>query len=270
MFGTDFEYDGKRLSDYGLMILSFNGTSNDTVSSGASLVFNQVKTTSGNNFDISSSTYDSPYSSPPIQIGKDPCFYKNNQEDLYFSPIEISKIQSWLCQDDYCKLKVDQDGYENIYWNATFSSKQILINGRIVGLELSLFTDAPYGHMDEIEIRKRVKKDEPFVIYNLSDEIKNIRPYIEVKFQESGDFILTNTMDNLATEVKNVSEDEVITFYGRHQNITSSLPEHIVADDFNYHYPIIGNIKKNNINEYIASLNCEITIKYSPIIKSGM
>lgn len=269
MFGTDFEYDGKRLSDYGLMILSFNGTSNDTVSSGASLVFNQVKTASGNNFNISSSIYDSPYSSPPIQIGKDPSWY-HKQEDLYFSPIEVSKIQSWLCQDDYCKLKVDQDGYENIYWNATFSSKQILINGRIVGLELSLFTDAPYGHMDEIEIRKRVKKDEPFVVYNLSDEITNIRPYMEIKFKESGDFVLRNSLDNLITEIKNVRENELITIYGRHQNISTSIPEHTVSDDFNYHFPIIVRTKDDNVNEYISNLNCEITIKYSPIIKTGI
>ena len=114
------------------------------------------------------------------------------------------------------------------------------------------------------------QKNEPFVVYNLSDEIKNIRPYIEVRFEEAGDFILINTMDNLSTEVKNVSENEVITFYGRYENIISSLPEHIVADDFNYHYPIIGNTKNSNINKYTTNLNCEITIKYSPIIKVGM
>lgn len=250
------------------MVLSFNGVNNDTASSGADLTFGQVRTAGGDNYNLYSSTYDSAYSIT-FQIGKNPCKLLN-QEEMYFSPIEVSKIQSWLCQDDYCKFKIDQDGYENIYWNATFSSKQILIDGRIVGLELSLFTDAPYAYMDEIEIRKRLQKNEPFVVYNLSDEIKNIRPYIEVRFEEAGDFILINTMDNLSTEVKNVSENEVITFYGRYENIISSLPEHIVADDFNYHYPIIGNTKSSNINKYTTNLNCEITIKYSPIIKVGM
>ena len=269
MFSTDFEYDGKRLSDFGLMILSFNGVNNDdTASSGADITFGQVRTAGGDNYNLYSSTYDSAYSIT-FQIGKNP-YNISCQEDLHFSPIEVSKIQSWLCQDDYCKFKINQDGYENIYWNATFSSKQILINGRIVGLELSLFTDAPYAYMDEVKIVKEVKKDKPFVVYGLSDEIGNIRPYLKVKLKESGEkFILSNSLDSLTTEVKYVSEGEVITFYGRSQNITSSL-EHEIADDFNYHYPIIGNTKNTRLNEYTSNLDCEITIKYSPIIKVGL
>lgn len=251
------------------MVLSFNGVNNDdTASSGADLTFGQVRTAGGDNYNLYSSTYDSAYSIT-FQIGKNP-YNISCQEDLHFSPIEVSKIQSWLCQDDYCKFKINQDGYENIYWNATFSSKQILINGRIVGLELSLFTDAPYAYMDEVKIVKEVKKDKPFVVYGLSDEIGNIRPYLKVKLKESGEkFILSNSLDSLTTEVKYVSEGEVITFYGRSQNITSSL-EHEIADDFNYHYPIIGNTKNTRLNEYTSNLDCEITIKYSPIIKVGL
>lgn len=269
MFGTDFEYDGKRLSDFGLMILSFNGVNNDdTASSGADITFGQVRTAGGDNYNLYSSTYDSAYSIT-FQIGKNP-YNISCQEDLHFSPIEASEIQAWLCQDEYCKFRIDQTGYENIYWNATFSSKQILINGRIVGLELTLFTDAPYAYMDEVKIVKEVKKDKPFVVYGLSDEIGNIRPYLKVKLKESGEkFILSNSLDSLTTEVKYVSEGEVITFYGRSQNITSSL-EHEIADDFNYHYPIIGNTKNTRLNEYTSNLDCEITIKYSPIIKVGL
>ena len=268
MFGTDFEYDGKRLSDFGLMVLSFNGVNEDTSSSGTDITYGQVRTAGGDTFNLYSSTYESAYSLT-FQIGKNPCKLLS-QEEMYFSPIEASAIQAWLCQDIYCKFKILQDGYEKIYWNATFSSKQVLVNGRIVGLELTLFTDAPYAYMDEIEIRKEVKKDKPFVVYSLSDEIGNIRPYLEVTLKESGEkFVLSNSLDSLTTEVGNVSVDEVITFYGRTQNITSSL-EREVADDFNYHYPIIGNTKDTRLNEFIASLDCEITIKYSPIIKVGL
>lgn len=268
MFGTDFEYDGKRLSDFGLTVLSFNGVNNDIASSGADLTFGQVRTAGGDNYNLYSSTYDSAYSIT-FQVGKNPCKLLN-QEEMYFSPIEASAIQAWLCQDEYCKFKIQQDGYEKIYWNATFSSKQILVNGRIVGLELTLFTDAPYAYMEEIEITKEVKKDKPFVVYSLSDEIGNIRPYLEVKLKESGEnFVLSNSLDSLTTEVGNVSVDEVITFYGRSQNITSSL-EREIADDFNYHYPIIGNTKDTRLNEFTTNLDCEITIKYSPIIKVGL
>lgn len=268
MFGTDFEYDGKRLSDFGLMVLSFNGINNDTVSSGADLTFSQVRTVGGDNYNLYSSTYDSAYSIT-FQIGKNPCKLLN-QEEMHFSPIEISAIQSWLCQDDYCKFKIDQDGYENIYWNATFSSKQILINGRIVGLELSLFTDAPYAYMDEIEINETVIKNKSFFIDNFSDEIGNIKPNLKILFKESGDFVLKNSLDNLTTEIKNVQKGESIILYGRYQNISTSIPEHMVSDDFNYHYPIIVKTKDTSINEYTSNLDCEIMMKYSPIIKVGI
>lgn len=251
------------------MILSFNGVNNDdTASSGADITFGQVRTAGGDNYNLYSSTYDSAYSIT-FQIGKNP-YNISCQEDLHFSPIEASEIQAWLCQDEYCKFRIDQTGYENIYWNATFSSKQILINGRIVGLELTLFTDAPYAYMDEVKIVKEVKKDKPFDIYSLSDEIGNIRPYLEVTMKESGEkFVLSNSLDSLTTEVKNVSENEVITFYGKTQNITSSLDREI-ADYFNYHYPIIGNTKDTRLNKYTSNLDCEIRIKYSPIIKVGL
>ena len=184
MFGTDFEYDGKRLSDFGLMILSFNGANNDdTASSGADITFGQVRTAGGDNYNLYSSTYDSAYSIT-FQIGKNP-YNISCQEDLHFSPIEASEIQAWLCQDEYCKFRIQQDGYEKIYWNATFSSKQILVNGRIVGLELTLFTDAPYAYLDEIEINETVIKNKSFFIDNFSDEIGNIKPNLKILFISS-------------------------------------------------------------------------------------
>ena len=263
----DFEYDNKMLSDYGYMVMNFNNSSEGAVSSGADITYNQVRTASDDIFNLYSSTYDAAYSIT-FQIGKNPCIY-DNQEEMYLSPIEVSALQRWLCQDEYCKFKVRQEGYENIYWNATFSSKQVLVNGRIVGLELTLFTDAPYAYLDEIEININMKKGENYTILSMSDEIGKIRPYIEIKFLESGDFIFTNTMDSINTEISNISKNEVVTLYGQNQYIFSTLQAHI-AKDFNYHYPVIANTKQTNINEISSNLDCEIIIKYSPIIKVGL
>ena len=44
----------------------------------------------------------------------------------------------------------------------------------------------------------------------------------------------------------------------------------MVSDDFNYHYPIIVKTKDTSINEYTSNLDCEIMMKYSPIIKVGI
>ena len=269
MFATDFEFDNKRLSDLGMMVMVFDKASDETISSGADIIFNQVKTSGSDIFNLYSSKYEEVFKAT-FQIGKNPCLCKT-QDDMYLSPTEVSGLQRWLCQKRYCKFKVAQRGYENIYWNATFSSKQIMLNGMIIGLELSLFTNAPYAFQEEVTIKKILQKNEGFTLHDLSDEVGEIMPFIEVEFLETGDsWILENSMDINITEVKNVSANEVITFDGKNQIISSSFLEHKIADDFNYHFPIIGNTYDTNINEYVSNLDCKITIKYSPIIKVGL
>ena len=116
MYALDFEYDGVKLSDYGMMICSIDSSSGvETVSSGADLTFNQLKTARGNKFPITSAKYDEAYVSEPFQICKNPCYADN---EIGISSEEISAIQRWLCRKDGFKtFKIDQKGYEHIYWN---------------------------------------------------------------------------------------------------------------------------------------------------------
>lgn len=59
---TDFEYAGEMLSDYGMMLCSFDsGGGIETVSSGADVTFNQIKPIGSNRFNLYSSTYDTLY-----------------------------------------------------------------------------------------------------------------------------------------------------------------------------------------------------------------
>jgi hypothetical protein len=49
MYATDFEYDGRYLSDYGFIICNFNAPSDaDIVSAGSTLTFNTVALNKGN------------------------------------------------------------------------------------------------------------------------------------------------------------------------------------------------------------------------------
>lgn len=268
MFADNFEYDNKQLSDYGFSVVSFNGSNNDTVSSGADITFKQVKAANSNIFNLYSSTYEEVFTAK-IQIAKDPRKIKS-QNELHLSPIEVSKLQRWLCQKRYCKFKIDQDGYEKIYWNATFSSKQILVNGRILGLELSLCSDAPFGYYDEISIGFECKKNIPFKLYDLSDEVGFIRPKVEITMIESGDFELKNSLDDNIMKISNVSTNEVIEIDGKNQLVFSSIESHDIAKDFNFMYPKIINNYDTNLNIFTTNLDAEIIFKYSPIIKVGL
>lgn len=268
---TNFEFAGEKLSDYGMIVCEFDDSGGvETVSSGADITFKQVKSSSGNKFGLVSSNYESCYTSV-FKICKNPCT-TNNQNEMYLSVEEVSALQRWLCRKNkYNKFKIDQDGYEHIYWNATFSSKQIEVNGRIIGLELTLYTDAPYAYMDEITIEKDCSNDLEFDIYDVSDEEGYIYPDVIITLLEDGDFALSNLLSNKTTSISNCSKGEIITIEGDSQIISSSLSAHkSLSKDFNYFFPKIINTYTETKNTFTCNLKCMITITYSPIRKVGL
>ena len=268
MYAIDFFYDKEKLSDYNMMICSFDGKGTETVSSGADITFNQVKHTGVDYNNISSVTYEA-YTTT-FQICKRVCGV-SSQEEFYLTPDELSAIQRWLCRKDYFKFKIDQDDFLNIYWNATFSSKKIEINGRTVGLELTMSTDAPFAYLDELEIDFDCTGGEVYHLYDYSDEIGFIYPDVEITFLEAGDFKLENSMDDEILKIDNVSYGEKIKLDGRNQIPILLDGEHpTLAKDFNYFFPKIINTYENNQNDFTPSLDCKLTFIYSPIRKVGL
>lgn len=281
MYATDFEYNNEKLSDYGMMICSFSGAGDtQTVSSGADITFHQAKADGSSHFQFYASTYDTAFTTT-IQICKDPDHAKT-QSETYLSPDEVSALQRWLCpKDGYHKFKTNQEEFETLYWNALFSSKQILIDGRTAGLELTMFTDAPYAYLDALPLEYECtphpaegESSPVFTIYDASDEIGYIQPDMEITILEEGDFSLSNSMESGQRRMllKNCHPNEVIHIDGRHQIITSSLSteEHNIAKDFNYFFPRIMNTYENNKNDFTVSLNCRISVSYSPVRKTGL
>lgn len=269
MYCTNFEYAGEKLSDYGMIMCHLDSNSGlETVSSGADITFNQVKSSGSNKFNLYYYTYESVYTTT-FQICKNPCLGES-QNEMHLSTDEISALQRWLCRKEYHRFKIDQDGYEFIYWNTTFSSKQIELNGQIIVLELTLYTDAPFAYIDEISIEHDCSADISFDLYDSSDEIGYIIPSMKIKFLSNGNFILTNSMDNKIMKISNCIAGEIIDIDGKNQLIFSSMPSHNIAKDFNYFFPKIINTYENRCNTFTPNLDCEIKITYSPIRKVGL
>ena len=261
----DFEYAGEKLSDYGFILCSFDSAGLETVSSGADITFNQVKGSASNYFNVTSATYEESYTSQPFQICKNPC--KN--VDMSITPMEISALQKWLCRKGYNTFKVCREGYEHIHWNGTFTSKQIKLADDIIGLELTLHTDAPLAYMDEVVIEKDCTDVLSFDIYDASDEEGYIYPDIEITLLESGNFTLNNSFSNETTHISNCAVNEIIKLQGREQIITSN--SHIsLASDFDYIFPKIYNTYENNKNTLTCNKKCKIVISYFPVIKVGL
>ncbi len=276
MYALDFEYAGEKLSDYGMMICRFDGAGGvETVSSGSDLTFGQVKSAAGNRFGLSNTAYDSAYTAT-FQICKNPCEQKSGRE-LTLTTEEISSLQRWLCRkNQYLKFKIDQKGYEHIYWNVTFSAKQIAYRGEVIGLELTMYTDAPYAFMDEIVVEKVCEANVPFDIYDISDEPGFVYPRVEVTFLEKKEgtvFTLKNESEteNRITAISQFKVGETITMDGTKQLITTSSREHVtLPGDFNYYFPRLINTYENNKNVFRANLRCKIVVTYAPVRKVGL
>jgi len=180
-----------------------------------------------------------------------------------------------LCRKDgYKRFKLDKDGYEHVYWNGTFSSKQIVLNDAIIGLELTLYTDAPFAFMDEVSTEYECSADTSFNLWDNSDETtdlnNSLRPDMEITILSEGNFKLTNSMDTKSFILRNCKSGEVIIIDGKNQLITSSLSSHNLANDFNYFFPRIINNYNERCNTFTPNLDCKIKITYSPIRKVGI
>ncbi len=279
MFATDFEYDEKRLSEFDMIICSFDGASGiDPVSSGTDITYKQEKPSGSDAFHLHSCAYDSPYSST-FQICRNPC-RTDSLQNMYLSPREISNLQTWLCRKSFHKFKIAQDSYRHIHWNAVFTSKQINFNGHTVGLELTMYADSPYAYLDE------VVHEFHFDTHDIHDSSNLLRkhfqslaqaegytyPDLEIRILDEGNNNgkLTLWLNNRKSEIKGCKTQELITIKGQQQVICTSDSNHDIARDFNFIFPRIERGYQEHTNYLSADLACDITLKYFPVILTGL
>lgn len=263
----DFLYDNEKLSDYDMMLCSFNGGSNDTVSAGNNLTFNTVKTNGSDRNYHAGSSYDEPLTAT-FQICKKNC----DGDDKYITSEDLDSLLRWLCRKDgYHKFELYKNGYKDIYFMGSFNQpNKIEVGGLIAGLEITLVTDSPYGYTD-IEYDFTTTASVGYDIFNLSRETGHLYPIeFACKCLESGDLQIHNSIENRITEIKNCIKDEFILFDGIHKYIMTSVPTHKVYNDFNYNYFRLGNTYNNNLNTITTSIPCEIYIKYAAVRKVGI
>lgn len=269
----DFLFDDERLSDYNMMLCSFDSGGVETVSMGNNITFNTVKPAlSDTNFFIGTS-YDEMLTAT-FQICKNVCNKKNYSRGLPITSEEISSITRWLGRrESFHKLKIFQEGYENIYFLGNFNNFQtIKVGGEVVGLETTFVSNAPYGYLDSIIFDFTTTASSPYVINNLSHETGILYPSVfTCKCLQNGDLKIMNSLDSKYVEVKNCIKDEVITLDGKHKIISSNVVAHgKLYNDFNYNFFRLINTYHESDNSITTSIPCEIHTEYNPIRKVGI
>lgn len=266
----DFEYDGKRLSDFNSVLSSDSGNGVQTVNAGNTIDFQtvelpflkKVKTTKNKYGEMLTAT---------LSIVKNPC-----DSRYIYTQNEANGIYRWLNRMEFASFTpiYEDENWSQVFYHASFNVSTKRIGNDIVGFDLEMITDAPFAYYKEMVFSKTAVTSSNTLAFNdSSDEAGYQYPIVTIKCNAAGTLTLSNAADpDNDVVVKNCLKNEVITFSGDTKSISSSVAHTTLYDDFNYKYPrVVNSVEKNSKdvrrNEYSTSISTDVTITYSPICK---
>lgn len=264
MHVVDFEFNGKRASDFNCIVGSVDGGEEGSIPVATKLTLNTVKV--HNTWCIASTEYSEVYT-VTLGIVKTPCKDANG----YLSETEVLNIMKWLrAPKNYKKFKAiyDDGTFSNIYLMGLFTEVNALkIGGKVVGFEMVLETNAAYGYLDEVTNETDLSSGQSYTIQDPGYEIGYTYPQVKVTCQQAGNLELRNSLMSKSVKINNCSTNEVLTFSGETKVITSSNQLHTkLYNDFNYVFPQIVCTDTSSANTFTSNLRCRLSITYSPIV----
>lgn len=264
MKAYDFEFDGKRLSEFGFVICSFDSKGVETINNGSVVTFNTVPVLNGSKHELISTTYEDCLETT-VQICRNTC----SGGTLEISPHQFRELTKWLNRKSFLKFKPLSEEYIDLYFEAIINVSRIEIDGKIIGLELEVKTNRPFALKEAKTITiNNLVKDGKHSVNDESYEEGYIYPYMEITVNQSGDLKIHNAIENRDTYIAGCTAGEVITM--DYPIIKSSLSGHNIQNDFNWNFFRIANTYSQSRNDLTISLPCTIKIKYSPIVKVGL
>ena len=273
MYALDFDYDGKRLSDFGCIICDFDDTTGlDFISVGSQITFNTVQRNQGKISSLTSAKYDSAIQST-FDICKDPKLCKV-YADKEFTDSECRDIIRWLNRREFKKLTILDDSddiMDSRHFYASFNVERIEIAKKVYGLRLTVETNSPFAFGETV--RREFQFSSPTKgekLIDISDEIGFIYPNLIINCLGNGDLKLTNETTNCNFYVKSCTTGEVITVNGDARIISTNKDGHDISGDFNYDFFNIQNTIDDRNNIIKASIPCKVMIEYEPIIKASL
>ena len=256
MTGTDFEYDGQYLKNWGCMICYTDVSSNfETLDYVAQRTYDSISQHYGKKFGLTVSYYED-----RIEVSFQICKYSCNTQMTYFTPDEI--------RERYHKFKLIQPKWADYYLNGSFNISELQLGGRTYVLELNFVSDSPLVRHEPIKKIFEIidPKTDKFTFFDISDEIGYIYPDIEIECLSDGNLDIYNSIEDRHTVIKNCSNGEKITF-NDNLVMTTSVDLHKIQNDFNYKPFRISNSYESRKNIISSSIPVRITFEYSPYVK---
>lgn len=263
MKAYDFEYSGKKLSDFGMIICSFDSKGLDTTD-GVRITFNTVPTMNGKKHELTNVQYEDCLETT-IQV----CKYSCSGDIQEISTSEHRKLTKWLSRNKFLKFKILDESNIDLYHEAIINVNKVEIEGKLIGLELNVSTNRPFALKEPVTIKiKNTVKNGRHSINDISHEEGYIYPHAEITVTQSGDLKIHNAIENRDTYIANCIAGEVITM--DYPVIQSSISSHNIQNDFNWRFFRVANTFENSRNDLTISIPCDIKIEYSPIVKVGL
>lgn len=226
--GTDFYFDGKRLSSFGLIICSIDDSADGNFSVGSVTELNTSKPPRSSRWNYLGESYSEPLSFE-IQIAK-----LRNAVCCGITQEEERAILKWLKQIMPYKefYFIPPDPVEDIiYHKAKITDMEsIKYGGKIIGYSLTIETNAPFGYSKEKSVS--ISANLQITLNVDSDERDYIHPRIEIKATESGTVTVQNLSNDSSSSVSNLAADETVTIDKTGFGIYSDLSTHNAIDDF--------------------------------------
>ena len=141
MKAHDFEFNNKRLSEFGMVLCNFGGSKGlDTVTDGAQISFTTIPVMGGSKHNLVSTNYEDCLEST-VQI----CKYSCDGGIQEITAVEHRNLTAWLCRKKFLKLKFLDASNIDLYHEAIINVSKIELDGKLIGLELEIKTNRPFA-----------------------------------------------------------------------------------------------------------------------------
>lgn len=262
---SNFIFDGESLSDYGMIVCDWN-TGAGTPWSGGDVTFTTGKTPDSDRQTFYTASYENLLSCT-LSICKNPGGYTDRKEAV-ITREEYSALSRWLKRSDgYHLLQFDQDGYGDIYFHAKIDMQPYMVCGSIVGFDLAVTTDSPYGYSRLYKNTFELAAGESFSFENYSDKPGIIYPKVIIIPKADGTLKLNSGIntDIHTTEIKNCKANHKIVL----DNDNDYFEGITDPNGFNFEFPVIANSYTGGNNGCTnifslsqGSISCTVTTEY--------
>lgn len=256
MFATDFIFDNKRASDFGLMIGSFNG--GIETASGGEIEFSVIKAPNQDKYDFYGAAINSVLTWN-FSLLKNPC--TNNADDMYFTQYEERQIAKWLLkQDGYKYFRFEQEGYEDIFYRVQINMSPHQVCGRTAGFDLTVISDCGYGYSQEFTHHFTLNKENPINLTINNDTNSYILPYITLN--GNGSFYISNDSDS----AQNITNAKSTKFSNVTGTITMDSDKDMITgisspNDFSWYFLRLVNGVNNITTDSVDNIALQITYR---------